>query len=180
MTGAFALIGVLIAMIMRANKEFGKIENKKIYYAHIALMIFAVLISSQSLNILLQLVFQYKATIQAIYVQYGHFSPILNTIVWIVSTVLNVVLLFTIINVAFRSEKARRVLVVIVPVVLLINTFKAINEVIVKSTPEIPVGLPIGIVIIIMLIFFLPLFLFYRNQNVKSIIFDSAVKSSSF
>ena len=176
MTGTFILIGILIATILRANKEFGKIESKKINYAHIALMVFAVLITSLSLNILLKLVLQFEATMQMMYVAHGFFSPLINATVWILSTILNVVVLFAIMSVAQRSEKARKILISTLPAVLFINIIKAVNEVIAASTPETSLGLVIGLVIIGMFLSFAPLFFFYRNQNVKKAIFESAIR----
>jgi len=143
MGGTFALIGVLTAMILRANKEFGKITSKKINYAHVVLMVFAVLITSLSLNILFKLVLQFDAAMQVMYIENGLFSPMLNTTVWVLSTALNVLILFSIMSVAMRSEKARKILVAILPAVFLINTLKALNEVIAASTPETALGLVI-------------------------------------
>ena len=176
MTGTFALIGVLIGLILRANKEFGKIESKKLNYAHIALMVFAVLITSLSMGILFKLVLQFEATMQIMYVENGFFSPTLNTMVWLLSTTLNVIVLFSIMSVALRSEIARKILVSILPFLLVFSIIKSVNEVIALSNPEDSIGLPIAIVIVGMFLSFAPLFFFYRNQNVKKTIFDSAIR----
>lgn len=180
MAGTFALIGVLIAMIVRANKEFGKIESKKINYAHIALMVFAVLITSLSMNFFFTLVLQFEATVQKIYVDNGFFSPMMNTLVWIGTTALNLLVVFSIMSVARRSENGRKLLVAALPFLFLLSTVKSVNEVIAIGTPEIPFALVIGIIIIGMFISFLPLFLFYSNQHVKSAIFDSAIRKDNF
>ena len=176
MTGTFALIGVLIAIILRANKEYGKIESVKINYSHITLMVITVLITSTSVNAILKLVLQYEATIQTIYIHNGFFDPITNTIVWSISTFLNVLVLYVIMSVALRSNKARKILINIIPIAFLINTIRSSNVAIAASTPESSIGLMVGVAIIITLLIFAPLFFFYRNQSVKNTIFHSVIQ----
>jgi len=174
MSGTFALIGFLIAMIMRADRDLGKIESGKINFAHIVLMVLTVFVTSFSFKILFKLLLEYETTLSIIYVQNGFFGPVMNTTVWIVTTLLNVLVLFAVISVAQRSEKARKILVNTLPLALLANTIKAINESIAASKPETPIEFVIGVIVTGMLISFLPAFLFYRNDNVKKIIFEKS------
>lgn len=179
MTGTLILVGVLIATILRANKERGKIESKKVNYAHIALMVFAVLITSLSLNVLFKLVLQFDATMQMMYVERGLFTPPINAAVWILNTILSVVVLFAVMSVAQRSEKARKVLVGTLPLLFAVSSVKSVNEIIALSTPETAIGLPIGFVIAGMFLSFAPLFFFYTNQNIKNIIFAPAMRKEN-
>lgn len=176
MIGTIALIGLLIAMILRANKKYGKIKNKKINYTHIALMIITVLMTSTAVNAILKLVLQYETTIRTIYIQNGFFDPITNTTVWAISTFLNVLVLYLIMSVALRSNKARTILINILPIAFLINTIRSFNVTISASTPESSIGLTIGVAIIVTLLIFAPLFFFYRNKNVTNIIFNSVIQ----
>jgi hypothetical protein len=171
--GTFALIGVLIAIIIRKDKQFGKIESKKIGYTHIGLMIFTIFITGFSLNVLLQMIFKFESTFKVIYVSNWVFSPLMNTILWGIITLLNVVILFSVFNLASRSEKARKLFVMLLPIVCVLSILRSIGDVMSRSTPETPVGLVIILVIAVLSLTYLPIFFFYRNANVKKVIFSN-------
>jgi hypothetical protein len=171
--GTFALIGVLIAIIIRKDKQFGKIESKKIAYTHIGLMIFTIFITGFSLNVLLQMIFKFESTFKIIYVNNWVFSPLMNTILWGIITLLNVVILFSVFNLASRSEKARKLFVMLLPIVCALSILRSIGDIMSRSTPETPVGLVIVLVIAVLSLTYLPIFFFYRNANVKKAIFNN-------
>lgn len=171
--GTFALIGVLIATIIRKNKELGKIESKKIAYTHIGLMIFTILITSLSLNVLIEMIFNFESVLKVIYVSNWILSPLMNSILWGTITLVNVAILFSVFNLASRSEKARTLFITLLPIVFILSTLRSISDVISKSAPETPLALVIGILIIGLSISYLPMYFFYRNQTVKNLIFNN-------
>ena len=171
--GTFAVIGVLIATIIRKNKDLTKIESKKIAYTHVGLMIFTILITSLSLNVLIQMVLNFEATFKTIYMNNGFLSPLMNAILWGTITLVNVAILFSIFNLANRSEKARTILITLLPIVLILSTLRSTADVITQSKPETPLGLVIGMIIVGLSISYLPMFFFYRNKNVKKAIFNN-------
>lgn len=171
--GTFALVGVLAARVVQANKKFGKINSKTINYSHIGLMIWGIFMTSYSLNIIFQLIFNFDTAFKKMYVEYGLFDPSMNLLVWILNTIANVFVLFTIFGLAMRSEKARKILLVSLPLLFIVVGIKTVNELIVKNSADIPFGFVLSIAVIIMLIGYLPLFLFYRSRKVKNLIFNA-------
>ncbi len=173
MTNLFITVGLLIGMLYRANKEFGKISNKKIYYSHIALMMLTAIITSFSLNVFLQIIFNFESVMQTMHVKNSLLNPTINNMFLILVTVLSVFVLFTIFNVAMRSNKARKLLVNTIPILLILTIIRTINEVFIRSTEETPLGFIISFSIIFIIIIYVPTFLFYKNKNVINTIFET-------
>ena len=172
--GLFALIGLLIVTIIKKDKELGKIESKKIAYTHIFLMIFTIVITSFSLKILIHMIFDFEATLKAIYLSGGFLSPRINTILWETITLLNVVILFSVFPLAHRSEKARKLFIRLLPIVYALSIFRSISDVMALRTPETPLGLVTALTIAGLSLTYLPIFFFYRNKNVQKAIFNNS------
>lgn len=136
-------------------------------------MIFTIFITGFSLNVLLQMIFKFESTFKVIYVSNWVFSPLMNTILWGIITLLNVVILFSVFNLASRSEKARKLFVMLLPIVCALSILRSIGDIMSRSTPETPVGLVIVLVIAVLSLTYLPIFFFYRNANVKKTIFSN-------
>ena len=171
MTGTFAIIGILIATIMGANKEFGKIESKKINYTHIGLMVFTVFITSISLNVLFSLLLNFEGTIESMNVQTSFLSPLMNTILWISTTILNVIVLFLILSIARRSDIGRRTLIMAIPLLFILTLVRGISEILAKSTVDTALPLAIGLTVLVVSISYIPVFFFYKSNNIQKAIF---------
>jgi ABC-type Fe3+ transport system permease subunit len=171
--GIGALIGAFIVSIIQANKKFGKIESKKIRYTHVLLLVFSIIITGLSLNILFQMVFNFESTLKVIYVENGFFSPLINTIMLSISTIVNMIALYAIFSIANRSEKARKLFIYTLPILFILGSIRSINEIIAKSEPDASLSMLIVIMIVGLFISYFPMFFFYRNKNVRNIIFNT-------
>lgn len=171
MTVTFVFIVILIGLIIKAEKQYGKIESAKINYTHIGLMIFTILITGLSLTVLLEFALNFKETLKTVYIQNGILSPMMNTWLVIVNNILNVLVLFTVFRLAMRSEKARKLFVSIVPILFILGTIKTLNDLYVKGTSETSIEAAIILTVILIVALYAPLFFFYKNTNVKNDIF---------
>ena len=148
----FGLIGALSAMISMANKKYGKIKSKKVNFVHITIMLLTILILGPSLNIILQLILNFKETFQTIYVQIGFLTPLLNIVLWIIITIITIIIITSILLIAGeRSEKARKTLVAMIPIIFVLELVRVLSSVF----SDMP-GLYIGFAFLLMIILYLP------------------------
>jgi hypothetical protein len=176
MSGFFALLGVLISFLYKTNQKYGKIENKKLYYFHIAFMVLAMLLTYLSFTSGLQLLYKFDEIIYAVNNTNGFLSSTVNIIVWIIYTLANIVILFSTFAIAQRSNKARKIFIIAIPVSLFTGGLRMVNELIAKSTVEVSVSATM--ILISMLLFSIPyvaLYFFYNNQKVKQVLFISDI-----
>lgn len=168
----FAFIVVLIGLIIKADKQFGTIENTKVKYAHVGLMVFSILITSLSVTIFFNFIINFEETIKTVYVQNGLLSPAMNLTIMLSNTILSVLILFTTLRLAMRSEKARKVFVTLIPLLFLTGTIKTLNDLYVRGTTETTLSSAIIFTIFLIILLYSPLFFFYINKNIKREIFD--------
>jgi hypothetical protein len=176
MSGFFALLGVLISFLYKTNQKYGKIENKKLYYFHIAFMVLAMLLTYLSFTSGLQLLYKFDEVIHALNNTKGFLSSTVNIIVWMIYTTANIVILFSTFAMAQRSNKARKIFIFTIPISLLMGALRMLNELIAKSTAE--VSISTTIIVISMLLFFIPymlLYFFYNNKKNKQVLFISKI-----
>jgi uncharacterized membrane protein YGL010W len=85
-------------------------------------------------------------------------------------------LLFSTFAIAQRSNKARKIFIIAIPVSLFTGGLRMVNELIAKSTVEVSVSATM--ILISMLLFSIPyvaLYFFYNNQKVKQVLFISDI-----
>lgn len=168
----FAFIVLLIGLIIKADKQFGKIESTKIKYAHVGLMVFSILITSVSLTILFNFFINFEDSIKTIYIQNGILSPAMNLTIMLSNTIVSVIILFTTLKLAMRSQKARDVFVAMIPLLFVTGTIKTLNDLYIRGTTETTLGSAMVVTVFIIILLYAPLFFFYMNKNIKKEIFD--------
>jgi hypothetical protein len=171
----FAFIVVLIGLIVKADKQFGTIENTKVKYTHVGLMFFSILITSLSLTVFFNFIINFEETIKTVYVQNGLLSPTVNLIMMLSNTILSVLILFTTLRLAMRSEKARKIFVTLIPLLFLTGTVKTLNDLYVRGTTATTLSSAMMVTIFLIILLYSPLFFFYINKNIKKQIFDIPV-----
>ncbi len=173
MSVIFGLLSGLGAMIGLANKKYGKINSKKINFIHISLMVLIILMLSPSLNLILQLILNFEEEFSTVYIKIGFLNPLVNTILWAIITIVIIIIVAAVFIIAgARSEKARKPLITMIPILFTLELIRIISA----FFSAIP-GFYIGFAIVLMLILYVPMFFFYRNENVKNIIFNNIIKS---
>lgn len=173
----FAFIIVLIGLLVKAEKQFGKIQSTKINYAHSGLLVFTVLITALSLTVVFEFVLNFEEAIKKVYIQHGFLSPMLNTWLILATNILNILALFTVFRLAMRCEKARKLFVGIIPVLFILGTIKTVNDLYVRGTTQTSMEAAIVLTVVLIIMLYAPLFFFYKNINVKNKIFYNSQRN---
>lgn len=167
-----ALIMILLVVMLKADKQFGQIQNRKIKAIHTGLMVFTILITALSLTALFDIVLNFDTSLKKIYIEHGVLSPLLNSVVIIGNNILKVLVLFTVFRLAMRSEKARKLFVTLIPPLFVLSCIQILNDLYVKGTAETSLLVAMIITFGVLILFYAPLFFFYKSENTQKEIFD--------
>ncbi|MFV0480780.1 MAG: hypothetical protein ACK5LP_02225 [Campylobacteraceae bacterium] len=161
----------MFSLLYLANNKLKKVENKKIYYAHNFLLLFATLVTAASVWKIITLVVNFKVVVENAKVVYQTLPSELSVFIVIFDIILNVTALFLAFFMAYRVEMARKIFVVIIPLIFVLGLFGGIDSLSTKNLEFHQFGFNLLIYAIVTSISYLPLFLFYTNKNVKATLF---------